>query len=520
MRAAFRAVLRHSLPRRAVLRRHTHVATTPGIKTTLGQSTLYNADIYTKYAKVPQGSKLLMIGFGSIGKGTLPLLLRHLDIRPEQIQIIAASFDEAGKRIAAESGISNVSVNPLTPENFRGYFDKNLKPGDFVLNVSVDVGSIDLINYCKDKGLLYLDTCIEPWLGGHEDPSKSASYRSNYGLRERAMVCRTPGAPTAVIAHGANPGMISHVAKQAIINVAEGTNHPMSKAPETREEWAQLVHSLGIKSIHIAEKDTQRSPTPREIGEFVNTWSVDGFVSEGCFQPSELGWGTHERHFPVDGKRHDFGCQAGIYLTRNGLAVRTRTWTPGAGPFHGFLVTHNESISMADYFSVKQGDKVVYRPTVQYSYHPCDDAVVSIHEAAGKGYTNPDKQRLMVDEITEGVDELGILLLGHKRGAYWYGSQLDVHHARSLAPYNNATSLQVAAGILAGVSYALNNPRQGMLEPDELPYKPMLEMMRPYLGHMTGVYSDWTPLLDRAKLQEHDDVDTTDPWQFKNFRVW
>lgn len=50
---------------------------------------------------------------------------------------------------------------------------------------------------------------------------------------------------------------------------------------------------------------------------------------------------------------------------------------------------------------------------------------------------------LMVDEITEGIDELGVLLCGHAKGAYWYGSQLEINNSRKLVETNSATSLQV-----------------------------------------------------------------------------
>ena len=136
-------------------------------------------------------------------------------------------------------------------------------------------------------------------------------------------------------------------------------------SPKSREEWGQLARKLGIKVIHIAERDTQLAAKPKEFNEFVNTWSVDGFVSEGQ-QPAELGWGTHEKNFPRDGKRYDFGAGAAIYLMQPGAATRVRTWTPKAGHFHGFLITHGEAISIADYLSVRQSSEVVYRPTVHY----------------------------------------------------------------------------------------------------------------------------------------------------------
>src|SRR5260370_29220412 len=186
-----------------------------------------------------------------------------------------------------------------------------------------------------------------------------------------------------------------------------------------------------------------------------------------------MGWGSHEKNLPFDGARHEFGCAAAIYLNRPGLLTRVRTWTPLEGPFHGFIITHNESISMADYFTVKQGSKVVYRPTVHYAYHPCDQAIMSMHEISGKSLHQQKRQRLIVEEITSGRDELGVLLMGHKKGAYWYGSQLDIHEARGLAPYNNATSIQVCAPVLSGIVWSLGNPQPRIAEAreDDFPHK-------------------------------------------------
>jgi homospermidine synthase len=45
-----------------------------------------------------------------------------------------------------------------------------------------------------------------------------------------------------------------------------------------------------------------------------------------------------------------------------------------------------------------------------------------------------------------------------------------------------------------------------------------LEIAKPYLGTLTGAYTDWTPLQDRERLFP-EDLDKTDPWQFKNVRV-
>ncbi|MGQ9367611.1 homospermidine synthase [Azospirillum sp. A39] len=459
--------------------------------------------------------RMVIVGFGSIGQGVLPLLFRHIDMKPEQVTIVTA--EERGHAEADEYAVRFVNL-PLTRENYTAVLEPLLGKGDFLVNLSVDVSSVALIEFCHRVGALYLDTCIEPWAGGYTDPTLTPSLRSNYALRETALAHKAgyAGGATAVLTHGANPGLVSHFVKQALVNIARDTGVETA-VPTDRAGWVALAERLGVKVIHVAERDTQVSDVPKKVGEFVNTWSIDGFVGEGC-QPAELGWGSHEKQLPPDGRRHEFGCDAAIYLMRPGASTRVRSWTPLEGPFHGFLITHSEAISIADYFTAKDGGHVRYRPTVHYAYHPCDDAVLSVHELAGKNWFMQPEKRLMIDEIVRGTDELGVLLMGHAKGAYWYGSRLSIKRARQLCPYNNATSLQVTVAVLGGVIWAIENPDRGIVEPDEIDFRRILEIATPYLGDVVGVYGDWTPLQDRQRLFP-EDVDTSDPWQFKNFRV-
>jgi homospermidine synthase len=460
-------------------------------------------------------ARLLFVGFGSVGQGVLPLILRHIDLKPEQISIVTA--DERGREEAALYGIA-FEVSPLTRENFRDVLLPRLAKGDFLLNLSVDVSSVALMEFCFERGAMYLDGCIEPWAGGYTDVSLTPSLRSNYAMREAALDLRRNhlAGPTIMPTHGANPGWVSSFVKQALLDVSRDTGHS-GKTPQSREAWARLAMDLGVKVIHIAERDTQAAQVPKRVGEFVNTWSVEGFAGEGS-QPAELGWGSHERHFPSDGRRHEFGCDAAIYLQRPGASVRVRSWTPLEGPYHGFLITHGESISIADYLTVHDGERVLHRPTVHYAYHPCDAAVLSVHELAGKNWHLQQDRRVLMEDIDGGIDELGVLLMGHGKGAYWLGSRVKIEDARRLAPYNNATSIQVSAGVLASMVWAMEHPWSHLTEPDDIPFERVIELARPYLGEIVGVYSDWTPLDDRGVLFP-EDVDRSDPWQFKNFRV-
>jgi homospermidine synthase len=469
-----------------------------------------NHEVHVKFA-----GKIIMVGFGSIGQGVLPLILRHVGTSADRVTIVTA--EDAGRTEAEKFGVKFLKI-ALTRDNYRQTLLPLLGAGDFLLNLSVDVSSVALILLARERGALYLDTCIEPWAGGYVDPKLTVETRSNYVMRMEALALRdsAKNGPTAVLTHGANPGLVSHLVKQALLNIAQDTGIDAGK-PASREQWAELARTLGIKVIHIAERDTQVANVPKKLNEFVNTWSVDGFVSEGA-QPAELGWGTHERHFPADGGRHKAGSGCAIYLYRPGASTRVRTWTPKAGSFHGFLITHSEAISLADYYTVREGERVVYRPTTHYAYHPSDNAVLSVHEFAGRNWHLQDAKRIMLHEITDGIDELGVLLAGHAKNAYWYGSQLSIQEARQLAPYNSATSLQVTVAALSGIIWAMENPRRGIVEPDEMEYQRPLGICMPYLGTVVGEYTSWTPLYQRGELFA-EDLDVTDPWQFKNIRV-
>jgi homospermidine synthase len=459
--------------------------------------------------------RLVMLGFGSIGQAMLPLLQRELGIAPSRVRIVKANPDETG--IAAEFGVE-VLATPLDERNHEAVLGPLLVPGDFLLNLSVDVSSLALIRFCRRRGAFYLDTCNEPWPGRYDNPELSPSQRSNYALREEALAFRLDkrSGPTAVLTQGANPGLVSAFTKRALLNMAADTGLAVDR-PRCYEEWASLARRLDIKVIHIAERDSQAGPRPKRRGEFVNTWSVEAFVDEGL-QPAELGWGSHERHWPADAARHGFGGGAAIFLNRPGIATRVRSWTPLEGPYHGFLVTHAESISIADHLTLRQNGSVVYRPTVNYAYHPCDDAVLSLHELAGRNWKQQRDHRILRDEISEGVDELGVLLMGNAKGVYWYGSRLSIDQARAIAPYNNATSLQVVGGVLAGMVWALRNPDAGLVEPDDIDHETVLEVAQPYLGAIVGQWGDWSPLQGRSPLFA-EEIDHADPWQFLNFRV-
>ncbi|WP_434557673.1 saccharopine dehydrogenase C-terminal domain-containing protein [Pseudomonas sp. Z4-20] len=462
--------------------------------------------------QVPFSGHLVFIGFGSIARATLPLLLRQDHIEVERITVIAPVIEQ--EIWFKERGIRFVR-KALTEQTFVQTLDRFVKPGDFIVNVSVEVSSLAVMAYAFDKDALYLDTCVEPWAGGYDDPHLDLSHRTNYALRYQVLDLRKKlgKGPTAVVAHGANPGLITHLLKAGLMELAVQLDHPL---PQDREgiDWARLCMEMGIKVIHFAERDTQRSQRLKEDDEFVNTWSVEGFISEGS-QPAELGWGSHERSWPTSARRHRFGTRNTIYLERPSARVLVKTWTPLGGPCLGLMITHHETASTADLLTVKEQRRLVYRPTLHYAYHPCNDALLSIHELVGRGWEAQTRQRILNGEIDSGgADALGVLLMGHELNAYWFGSVLSIDEARALVPFNNATSLQVAAGVLSGIVWAVEHPDRGIVEPEQMDYQRVLEVARPYLGTLVGQRTDWTP---GGAVHKQSEDGAANSWQFEHF---
>ena len=95
--------------------------------------------------------KLVIIGFGSIGQGVLPLILRHIGIDRKDISIVTG--DNRGRGIAEKEGIAFHAV-PLNPQNYHKVLEPLLGEKGFLLNLSVDVSSVSLIKFCQDRGTL------------------------------------------------------------------------------------------------------------------------------------------------------------------------------------------------------------------------------------------------------------------------------------------------------------------------------------------------------------------------------
>jgi homospermidine synthase len=500
----------------------------------------------TTARRYPFNGRILMLGCGSVGQCTLPLILRHIDMPANRITVM--DFEDVRPKIeeALRAGVVFRQAR-LTQENYATLLGELVGPGDLIVDLSWNVETLDILAWCGEHGVRYVNTSLEEWDPYGDIRNKSPYDRSLYSrqMRIRLLKARLNSggpSPTAIIDHGANPGLVSHFTKRALIEVATAMIEERVPAAtgvaatpfetlvadaeaEGEGAFARLGQATGTKVIHISERDTQISSRPKAVDEFVNTWSIEGFYEEGT-APAELGWGTHERRLPKHAHTPVGGPGNQIFLAQPGIRTFVHSWVPQGGPIIGMVVRHAESFSISDYLTVWEdtieGRRAVYRPTVHYAYMPCDNAILSLYELTMRNYELQPKLRIMADEITGGMDELGVLLMGHGLTTWWTGSQLDIHEARQLVKGQNATTLQVAASVLAAMVYMMGSPSKGILVPDDVPHRQILDVAGPYLGPCPSVRSDWTPLKSRSHLFAKwgaSAVDEADLWQFASFLV-
>lgn len=481
--------------------------------------------------KIPITGQVLVLGCGSVSRCLLPLLHRHLDMDFTRLTVM--DFEDVRPFISSTLAAGARFVqHRITPDNLTATLAEHLGPGDLLIDLAWNIDTLELLQWCHDHDVFYINTSIEVWDPyvdlENKPPTERTLYVRHMALRALRASWTEPG-PTAVVEHGANPGLVSHWAKLALEDLTaamleggllEPRRHAALKAARGALDYAAMAMHSGVKVIHISERDTQIANLPKRVDEFVNTWSVEGFYEEGI-APAEMGWGTHERRLPAGAHIHRFGPGNQICLARMGINTFVRSWVPG-GEIIGMVIRHGEAFTLSDFLTVREDGKPVYRPTVHYAYMPTDAALASLHELRMNGYDMQARMRIMNDEIIDGKDELGVLLLGHDLTGWWMGSQLDIHEARRLDPGQNATTLQVAASVLGALAWMVRNPRRGVCLPEDLPPREVLAVANSYLGPTPSVQTDWTPLQRRwdafARFGEAPPA-LEDVWQFDSFLI-
>ena len=501
--------------------------------------------------KVEFDGNIFVAGCGAIAQCALPILLKELDVDPKRITVM--DFVDNRNRIKQQldAGVNFVK-DRITEENYKSLLSKYLKPGDIFIDLAWNMDTCDLLQWCRDNQVRFVNSSVELWdpykNKKSNNPCEFTLYTRHMKLRKMIESWGDNKGSTAIIDHGANPGLVSHFTKQALIDIAQKLIPPspqtslkatlgitrlrrtgQEKSSDlriveieqalTNKEFARLAYLLDVKTIHISERDSQITSNPKKVNEFVNTWSIEGLVEEGI-APVEFGWGTHEKTLPGGIVFYDYGPKNQACLRSRGFDTWARSFVP-SGEIIGMIVRHGEAFSISDRLTLHENGKVIYRPTVHYVYCINDSAMNSIHELKMRQLELQSKQRILNDDIIDGADELGCLLMGHEFKSWWIGSILDINEARKLVPHQNATTIQVAVAVVAAIRYLIKHPNEGVCLPDDIDYEEILEFSKAYLGTFISRAFDWSPLKIKESYFDYYNkvIPKEDEWQFTTFLI-
>jgi len=348
----------------------------------------------------------LLIGFGAQGRSicTKPLPFQKLYIVDQRdFSNLTDQFFNDHKFFSKQDvRFIKFEISPDTMSEFTSMM--KTYEIEFVIDCSYNISTLDLLKALPPK-VSFINTSVEEWPAEGGVPNLTTLKSRQEQIRK--WYHHTKPNNSILLDCGMNPGLISMWAYDCCrMNYMKAKN---------------------ITKCIVSEVDTQRSKTPRECGEFLSTWSPNGF--------------NEEVHCPVE------GYSEGKYFTdknRTGYQTVSSSLRPTGEPFLGFTVRHAEAITL---------HKLFPNATCMYIYKCPDEAVSSLFEY--QDLRKLKKERIIYSrDILDGVDELGVLLTDGKK-CIWYGSYLSNEDIKELylGQYINSTSYQVTCGLYMGIQY-------------------------------------------------------------------
>ncbi|MCH5372420.1 MAG: saccharopine dehydrogenase NADP-binding domain-containing protein, partial [Planctomycetes bacterium] len=220
--------------------------------------------------------RVLFVGYGSVAQCTLPILVKHIRVPPANITVM--DFEDRGEQLRpwTDQGVNWVR-HEITPENLSETLGRFLAAGDLLIDLAWNIDCCEIVQWCHDHGVLYINTSVEVWdpysAGPAQHPTERTLYWRHMNVRRMTASWDEPG-PTAVLEHGANPGLISHFTKQALLDIAAKMDEDGKLVGEEGDQIRQLAADrtfnelamkLGVRVIHCSERDTQISNVPKQV---------------------------------------------------------------------------------------------------------------------------------------------------------------------------------------------------------------------------------------------------------------
>ena len=452
---------------------------------------------------------IVQFGFGAVGKSFYEKVKNELKFDENKYFVITKYIEEFDEYINLDGIITNFITKEITKDNFQIIFKKYLNNGDLLIDFADTIGTKDICDFCAKNNIMYINTADadwpENWINIFEQNKKVSEIIEKH--RNNPLTNKHP----IVLQHGNNPGLVSHFVKagiEYIVNTQYKKNKHLKELVK-QNKFNIAAKELGIKMIHVNDIDLQKTNDKYNNDTLVSTWCVDSFLFE-MLTDSTFNIGNHENIDSFDDYKVVDLENGFLEFKKVAAEKKCQTYYPN-GPFDGFLVPHDETVTIAKSLEVKENNKVIYRPSVMFLYSPCDlakkyfadakvnddfapnltkplDFVNVNEETIIKGYKYPKYAKIVYKEdIISGTEYVGVLLMGEKFNPVWVGNRIELsflYKKPKGSYYQTPTITPVAISALAAVCWMIKNKNQGGIYfPDDIDnYKYILKFAEKYIS--------------------------------------
>ena len=452
---------------------------------------------------------IVQFGFGAVGKSFYEKVSKEIKFNENKYFVITMDKEEFTAFINLGGMVANFIEAQVTKENFKEIFEKYLNEGDLLIDFADTVGTKDICEWCAERNIMYINTGEADWPENWYSILNENLLKNK--LKEKYKNSNSKTKHPIVLQHGDNPGLVSHFVKAGIEYIA---NTQFKKDKQLKEfiknnKFNEAAYKLGIKMIHVNDIDLQKINDSYSDDKLFNTWCIDSFFFE-MLSEATMNIGTHEI-IDYEDKCKEIDYQNG-FLEFKKLAVekKCQTYYPN-GAFEGFLVPHEETITIAKSLEVKQNEKVVYRPSVMFIYSPCEFARRYLENAKVNDYPEPDINKpldcenpngltivrgyvypkyseiVYKEKIESGTEYVGVLLIGEKFKPVWVGNRVELsflYKNKKDSYWQTPTITPVAMSALSAICWMIKNKEKGgIYVPDDIDdYKSILKIAEKYIS--------------------------------------
>lgn len=443
-------------------------------------------------------NRIVQFGFGAVGKSFFEKIPKEIKYNENNYYVITRDQIEFEAFVNLGGMVNNFVISEITKENFKEIFGKYLSEGDLLIDFADTVGTRDILEWCAENNIMYINTGEADWPENWYSIFNENLLKNE--IREKYKNNKLKNKYPIVLQHGNNPGLVSHFVKSGIEYII---NKQFSKNKELKRllkenKFNEIAKTIEIEMIHVNDNDLQKIKDSFDNSILYSTWCIDSFFFE-MLSEATFNIGTDEKiDYENDCKLLDY---KNGFVELNKLAVDKKccTYYP-KGKFEGFLVPHEETITIAKSLEVKENGETIYRPSTMFIYSPCDFAEKYFEEAKRelvleklndeeivRGYVYPKQSEIIYQEkIENGTEYVGVLIIGKKFKPVWIGNRVETSYlySKKESYWQTPTITPVAMSALSAVCWMIKNKdKSGIFFPDDIAdYKDIIKMAEKYIS--------------------------------------